>query len=60
MNFRQFVGVIYAKKLEWKQDFEALLQGVHKNFGLQNPDNPDIFQTFLAKNPDIFFYIGQG
>ena len=30
-------------------------QGVHKKFGLQNTDNPDIILTFLAKNPDIFF-----
>ena len=29
-------------------------QGVHKKFGLQNTDNPDIILTFLAKNPDIF------
>ena len=34
--------------------------GCPQKFGLQNPDNPDIFLTFLAKNPDIFFYIGQG
>ena len=31
------------------------VQGVHKKIGLQNPDNPDIILTFLAKNPDIFF-----
>ena len=32
---------------------QATIQGVHKKFGLQNPDNPDIFLTFLAKTPDI-------
>ena len=31
-----------------------MFQGVHKKLGLQNPDNPDIFLTFLSKNPDIF------
>ena len=34
-----------------------LFQGVHKKIGLQNPDNPDIILTFLAKNPDIFTYV---
>ena len=32
------------------------LPGCPQKVGLQNPDNPDIILTFLAKNPDIFTY----
>ena len=43
-----------------EQQWVKYLQGVNKKLGLQNPDNPDIFLTFLAKNPDIFSILTKG